>query len=150
LTAPSREELMRKLVVELQLMRGSAETLQQRLQMLQAAVADLSVARESVKALKDTEEGAPILVPTGGGAYINAKLGDLSKVIVNIGADVSIEMGLEEAEEDISGRFEDVEKASRSVQQQLEQILAQMQIHQDSLNRLGASLRGEPTGVRKA
>jgi prefoldin alpha subunit len=147
LTAQSREELMRRLVVELQLMRGSAETLQQRLQMLQSAIADLSVARGSIDALKEAEEGAPILVPMGGGALVNARLGNLSRVIVDIGAEVSIEMSLEEAEQDVSGRLEDMEKANLSVQQQLEQIVAQMQIHQDNLNRLSASLQGESPGV---
>ena len=147
MTAQSREELMRRLVVELQLMRGSAETLQQRLQMLQSAIADLSVASDSIDALKEAEEGAPILVPMGGGALVNARLGDLSRVIVDIGAEVSIEMSLEEAEQDVSGRLEDMEKASISVQQQLEQIVAQMQIHQDNLNRLSASLKGESPGV---
>ncbi len=147
MTAPSAEEQMRRLAVELQLMQGSAETLQQRLQLLQAAISDLRVAGASIGALKEGEEGAPILVPTGGGTFVNANLGDLSKVIVSIGADVSIEMSLEEAEENVSGRLEEVEKASQSVQQQLEQILAQMQIHQDNLNRLNASLRGEAPGV---
>lgn len=147
MTAPSREEQMRKLAMELQMMQGSAETLQQRLQILQSAISDLRVAAASLEALKEAEEGAPILVPTGGGAFVNANLGDLSKVIVGIGADVSIEMDLEEAEKNVSGRLEEVEKANLSVGQQLEQILAQMQIHQDSLNRLGASVRGEAPGV---
>ena len=147
MTAPSREEQMRKLALELQMMQGSAETLQQRLQILQSAISDLRVAAASLEALKESEEGAPILVPTGGGAFVNANLGDLSKVIVSIGADVSIEMDLEEAEKKVSGRLEEVEKANLSVGQQLEQILTQMQIHQDSLNRLGASLRGEAPGV---
>ena len=147
MTAPNREEQMRKLAMELQMMQGSAETLQQRLQILQSAISDLRVAAASLEALKESEEGAPILVPTGGGAFVNANLGDLSRVIVGIGADVSIEMDLEEAEKNVSGRLEEVEKANLSVGQQLEQILAQMQIHQDSLNRLGASLRGEAPGV---
>lgn len=147
MTSPSREEQMRKLAMELQMMQGSAETLQQRLQILQSAISDLRVAAASLEALKEAEEGAPILVPTGGGAFVNANLGDLSKVIVSIGADVSIEMDLEEAEKNVSGRLEEVEKANISVGQQFEQILAQMQIHQDSLNRLGASLRGEAPGV---
>lgn len=138
---------MRKLAVELQLMQGSAETLQQRLQLLQAAVSDLRVAGASIEALKDGEEGDPILVPTGGDTFVNANLGDLSKVIVGIGADVSIEMSLEEAEGNVSRRLEEVEKASHSVQQQLQQILAQMQIHRNNLNRLNASLQGEAPGV---
>lgn len=147
MTSPSTEEKMRKLAVELQMMQGSAETLQQRLQLLQAAISDLGVAGASIDALKDGVEGAPILVPTGGDTFVNANLGDLSKVIVGIGADVSIEMSLDEAEENVSRRLEEVEKASHSVQQQLEQILAQMQIHRNNLNRLNASLQGEAPGV---
>jgi len=147
LAAASQEDQARKLVYELQLMEGSAETLQQRLAMLQSASADLNLAKQSIEALKEVEEGDPILVPTGGGTFVNANLGNLSKILVSIGADVSIEMGLEEAEEDVSGRLEEVEKAGESVQQQLQQILGQMELHRGALNRLSTSLQGVQPGV---
>lgn len=147
MAASSQEDHVRRLLMELRLMQGSAETLEQRLGVLQTAVADLRLASSSLNALKDLEEGAPILVPTGGGTFANATLGDLSKVIVGVGADVSVEMELEDAIGDVSSRLEDMEKASQSVRQQLEQILAQMQSHQEVLNRLGAQLQGESPGV---
>jgi len=128
-------------------MQGSAEVLQQRLDLLSTAQTDLRVADSSLKALKDIEDGTNILVPMGGGAFIDAKLGDLSKVIVGIGAGASLEMDQEAALEDVSNRLSEVEKAAQSVQQQLEQILGQMQIHQDGINRLSAELRGEAAGV---
>jgi prefoldin alpha subunit len=128
-------------------MQGTAETLQQRLAVLQSAIADLTVAKESIAGLKEVEEGAPILVPTGGGTFVNANLGDLSKILVNIGADVSIDMSLDEAQEDIAGRLDEVQKASQAVQQQLGEILTQMQIRRDTLNRLSAGLGGGATGV---
>jgi prefoldin alpha subunit len=147
LAAASQEEQFRKLAYELQMMQGSAETLQQRLGVLQNAAADLGVAKKSIESLKEVEEGDPILVPTGGGTFVNARLGDFSNILVNIGADVSIEMGLDEADQDILSRLEEVEKASQSVQEQLQQILSQMEIHRDALNRLSASLQGVATGV---
>jgi prefoldin alpha subunit len=147
LAAPSQEDHVRRLLMELRLMQGSAETLEQRLGVLQTAVADLRLASSSLNALKDLEEGAHILVPTGGGTFANATLGDLRKVIIGVGADVSVEMELEDAIGDVLGRLEDMEKASQSVRQQLEQILAQMQSHQEVLNRLGAQLQGESPGV---
>lgn len=147
MTAPDRQEQMRRLITELQMMQGTADTMQSRLQLLQSAIADLSIALTSLGALKEAEEGAPILVPTGGGTYVNANLGDLSKIIINIGADVSIDMTLEEAEENLQARLEEVEKAGTSVQQQLQQVLSQMQVHQDVINRISASLRGEAPGV---
>jgi len=128
-------------------MQGSVDVLQQRLQILQGAMADLQIAISSLKALKEAEEGDSVLVPLGGGTFVNATLGDLRKVIVGVGADVSVEMDLDEGLEDVSGRLEEGEKASQSAQQQLGQILAQMQTHQNMVNRLSAQLRGEASGV---
>jgi len=147
LTASEKEEQLRRLAVELRLMQGSAEILQQRLELLRTAMADLRVAESSLKALKDIEDGTPILVPMGGGTFVDANLRDLSRVIVGIGAGVSLEMDLEGALDDISNRLAEVEKAGQSVQQQLEQILGQMQIHQEGISRLSAELRGETTSV---
>lgn len=143
----SRQEQFRKVAYELQMMQSSAEMLQQRLGVLQNAGADLGVAKKSIGTLKEVKEGDPILVPTGGGTFVNAHLGDLSNILVNVGADVSIEMALDEADQDISTRLEEVEKASLSVQEQLQQILGQMEIHRDVLNRLNASLQGVEPGV---
>ncbi len=147
MAAASQQEQFRKLASELQMMQGSAETLQQRLGVLQSAAGDLGVAKKSIGTLTEVKEGDPILVPTGGGTFVKAHLGDLSNILVNVGADVSIEMGLDEADQDISSRLEEVEKASQSVQEQLQQILGQMEIHRDVLNRLNAGLQGVEPGV---
>ena len=147
MTSSEKEEQLRRLVVELRLMQGSAEILQQRLDLLRTAIRDLRVAESSLRAMKEMEEGTPILVPTGGGTFVNARLENLSRVIVGVGADVSVEMDLDGALEDVSARLAEMEKAGQSVQQQLEQILVQMQVHQDGISRLSAELRGETTGV---
>lgn len=147
MTAANREDQTRRLIYELQLMQGTADTLQQRLAILQNALDDLRVAQESLKALGETGEGSPILIPMGGGTLVNAQLGDTIKVIINIGADVSIDMPLEDAQKNVAGRLEDVEKTSSSVEQQLQQILTQMEVHREGINRLSAQIRGEAQGV---
>ena len=147
MTTSEKEEQFRKLIVELRLMQGSAEVLQRRLELMQNAATDLSIAESSLSALKETKEGTSILVPLGGNAYANAQLGDLKMVIVGIGADISVEMELGKAVEEISTRLGDVEKTAQSVQQQLEQVVAQMQVHQDVINRLSSELRGEAPRV---
>jgi len=147
LTVANREDQTRRLIYELQLMQGTADTLQQRLAILQNALADLRVAEESLKGLSETEEGSPILIPMGGGTLVNAQLGDTSKVIINIGAEVSVDMPLEDAQKNVADRLEDVEKTNTSVEQQLQQLLAQMEVHRDGINRLSAQIRGEAQGV---
>jgi prefoldin alpha subunit len=128
-------------------MQGTAETLQQRLAILQNAMTDLTVARESINALNELKEGAPILIPTGGGTFVNANLGDLKRILVNIGADVSVEMNLEEAMQDVSNRLDEVQKSNQSVQQQLQEILTQLEIRRNTLQRLSVAIRGETPGV---
>jgi prefoldin subunit 5 len=65
-----------------------------------------------------------------------------------VGADVSIEMELHKALDDINKRLEEVEKTLASVEEQLGQVLAQMQSHQEAGNRLSAELQGEAARVR--
>ncbi|RLI07615.1 prefoldin subunit alpha [Candidatus Bathyarchaeota archaeon] len=143
-----KEETLRRLIAELRLMQSSAEVLQRRLELLRSMEAELRIAESALKALRDVEEGTPILIPIGGGTYIDAKIGALKRVIVGVGADVSVEMEPEKALEDLSNRLEEVERASRAVEQQLEQLLTQMEIHQEGISRLAAELRGR-AGVRE-
>ena len=147
MTQESGDEQLRKLVYELQLMQGSSDLLQQRFAILQSTLTDLTIAKQSIDALKGVKAGDPILVPTGGGTFVNANLGELDKILVNVGAGVSIEMGLDEAHEDVSSRLSDTEKASQSVQLQLQQILDQMEIHRNAINRLSVALQGAEAGV---
>jgi prefoldin alpha subunit len=141
--ALSKEDQFRRILMELRLMEGSAQTLNSRLQLLTTALGDLRLAQQSLRDLKDVEADTPLLVPVGGGALVNAQLGDLSKVVMGIGARVSVEMDLEEAIENVNERIAEIEKAQGSVQQQLMQILAQIEAHQERANRLSAELQGE-------
>lgn len=144
---PEREEKLRRLVAELRLMQGSAEVLQRRLELLRSMATELRVAESTLKALRVIEEGTPILIPLGGGTYIDAKLRALNRVIVGIGADVSVEMEPSQALEDLSNRLEEVERAARAVEQQLEQLLMQIEIREEGFRQLAAELRGEGKDV---
>lgn len=145
--AMERQEQLRRIVVEMRMMEGSVNTLQQRLELLTSAIGELRLAQNSLKDLQDIDKGNPMLVPIGGGAFVNAELGDLSNVIVGIGADVSVEMKYENAVEDITERLEEMEKAHTAVQQQLGQILAQLESHQQVAERLSAEIQGDSPGV---
>lgn len=63
-----------------------------------------------------------LLVPIGGNSYIKAKLETPDKIIVGMGAGISIEKTLQEAKEIIKKRLESLEKTRDSLQQQLAQI----------------------------
>ncbi len=148
MAAPRREDQLRRILYELQLMEGTANVLQQRMQILTQAQAELRVSQQSLGDLKEVQPDTPILIPVGGAAFIHAKTAPLDKVIVGVGADVSVEMDYQKAVDDVKTRLEEVEKTLTSVDEQLGQVLAQMQSHQDAGNRLSAELQGEGKVVR--
>jgi len=141
-----RENQLRQLVTEMRMMEGSVDTLQQRLQMVVSSVSELRVAKQSLEDLKGIKPGSNLLVPVGGAAFINASLGDFDKVVVGIGADVSIEMAYDDAVKDVNERLDEMEKAQGSIEQQLGQIMAQLEAHQNMAERLSAEIQGAVQG----
>jgi prefoldin alpha subunit len=141
-----RENQLRQLVTEMRMMEGSVNTLQQRLQMVVSSVSELRVAKQSLEDLKGIKPGSNLLVPVGGAAFINASLGDFDKVVVGIGADVSIEMAYNDAVKDVNERLDEMEKAQGSIEQQLGQIMAQLEAHQNMAERLSAEIQGAVQG----
>jgi prefoldin alpha subunit len=148
LASPNKEDQLRRILYELQMMEGTAQVLQQRLQILSSAQAELRVSQQSLNDMKELKPDTPMLVPIGGAAFIHAKTGALDKIIVGVGADVSVEMEFPKALDDINKRLEEVEKTLASVEEQLGQVLAQMQSHQEVGNRLSAELQGGAANVR--
>ena len=142
-----KENQLRQIITEMRMMEGSVNTLQQRHQIVVSSVSELRVAKQSLEDLKNINTGSNLLVPIGGAAFINASLGDVEKVVVGIGADVSLEMNYDDAVKDINERLEEMEKALASIEQQLNQIMAQLEAHQDMAERLSAELQGAVQGA---
>ena len=143
-----KEKQLRRLVTEMRMMEGSVDVLNQRLQLLTSSISDLRLAQGSLRDLKGVESGNPLLVPVGGGVFMDAQLGDISKVVVGVGADVSVEMEYKKAVEDIGERLQKMEQAQGAVQQQLGQILAQLESHQGMAERLSMEIQNAIQGAQ--
>lgn len=143
-----KEKQLRRLVTEMRMMEGSVDVLNQRLQLLASSISELRLAQGSLRDLKGIESGNSLLVPVGGGVFMDAQLGDISKVVVGVGADVSVEMEYENAVEDIGERLLEMEQVQGAVQQQLGQILAQLESHQGMAERLSMEIQNAIQGAQ--
>ncbi len=141
-----KENQLRQMLGEMRQMEGSVNILQQRFQQVMGAVSELKLAQKSLDDLKETQPGSNLLVPVGGGAFIDAKMGVIDKVVVGVGAGVSVEMQYDTAVEDVTGRLSEMEKAQTSIDQQLRQILAQIESHQKMAEQLSAEIQGTVQG----
>jgi len=135
------EEELRRLSVEMRFLEQTADTLQQRMSMLNAAITDLTYANATLDGLEQEKENSELLVPVGGNSYIRAKLATPDKVIIGLGAGVSVEKPLAEAKSMLKERLDELEKSAVSAQQQFSQIAERINSGRSRLETLLGTLR---------
>ena len=139
------EEELRRLSMEMRYLEQTAEALQQRITMVNAAISDLMYANATLDGIEKEKENAEMLVPIGGSSYVKVKLADSNKVIVGMGAGVSIEKSLAEAKVTLKERLDELEKTMNSAQQQFSQVAERINSGRGRLESLLASAReGKP------
>ena len=131
------------MTVELRFYEQTAEAVKSRLNMIQAVVTDLTYAGMTLSALENEKEGSELLVPMGGNSYIKARLESPDKLIVGMGAGVSVEKTLPESKEIIKKRQEEFEKTRMSMQQQFVQVIDKTKELREKIESLVEKMRQE-------
>ena len=139
----SEEETFRRLAVELRLLEGTAEALQSRIDLVNAALTELGIASVTLEGIEKEKENSSLFVPIGGGSYIKAKLESSDKVVMGMGAGVATERTVKEARETLERRIGDLEKTRNTLQQQLTQVIEKIQDGRSKLQELTAKLSEE-------
>ena len=139
--AGKSEEELRRISVELRFLEQTADALQSRLGMINALTTDLTYANTVLEGLDKERENAELLVPIGGSSYIRARLDNPDRIIVGMGAGVSIEKTRQEAREIIKKRLDDLEKTKMSMQQQFVQVADKINEDRDKLEALVSTIR---------
>lgn len=130
------EETLKKLLVEIRMMEGSANLIQSRLRIVGSALEETSIAMNTLEGVKGCPKGTEVLVPVGAGSFICAELSDVEKAITGVGAGVCIEKSIESSTTDLKERQAELEKLSASLRQQLEQLLASIENTKNNLSRM--------------
>ena len=139
------EEELRRLSVEMRYLEQTAETLQQRISMVNAAISDLTYANMTLDGIAKEKENAELLVPIGGSAYVKAKLADTNMIILGMGAGVSVEKTLAETKVTLKERLDELEKTMNAAQQQFSQVAERINSGRSRLETLlSAGREGKP------
>ncbi|MCW4052414.1 MAG: prefoldin subunit alpha [Candidatus Bathyarchaeota archaeon] len=147
----SSEDDFRRMLTELRLLESTGNALQDRINMMKAAITELAFASSTIEGLEKEKKGTPLLVPIGGGSYIKAEVATTQTMVVGIGAGVSVEKTRSEARQIMEKRSADLEKSRASLEQQLGQVLARMRENRQRLDAISTQLvgSGQPDDVRK-
>jgi len=139
------EDVIRQLATEIRILEGSIGVLQSRLDIVRAAINEVTLAHNTLDGIKSLQNGVPTLVPVGAGSYVRMQLADSNKLIMGIGAGVAIEKDVGTSVTELKARLEELDKARTSIQQQLDQTGSRYQQDREALEDL---LRRQNTPTR--
>jgi len=143
---PDDEDFQRSLV-QLRVYEGSARALQARLEIVNAAMNEFSLASTTLEGVKTQKADEDALIPVGGGSYVRVRLSDISKIVMGIGAGVALEKPIEDSIKEIKERIADLDKARTSLQEQLSQALTRIEENREKLGELVKKHGGESLTV---
>lgn len=143
----SEEEQLRQGLVQQRVYEGSARTLQARLDIINAAMNEFALASSTLEGIKSQKSDADALIPVGGGSFVRAKLADVSKIVVGVGAGVAIEKPIDLSITEIKDRITDLDKARTTLQEQLNQTLIRLEENREKLNEIVKKQGGESITV---
>ncbi len=104
-----------------------AEALHQQISMVSLSAQDCQRAIATIEELEQEKAGAQTMVPIGSGSFVYAKLEMADKVVVNVGAGISIEKSCPEAKEILQRRKDELDKILEKMNTSLAQLANGMQ-----------------------
>jgi prefoldin alpha subunit len=123
-----------------QVYQYQAEAIAQQMNMVNMTIKDVETALTTIAALKGEPAGKETLVPIGFGSFVKAALADTEKVVVGIGAVVSVEKKIDDAKAFLDKRKDELTKYHEQlnntfvkIAQELQNIQKLVQKHQQAV-----------------
>jgi len=129
--------------MQVQYFENVAQSLQQRFNYVEAAIAELQVALNTIGEIGKESIGTDILVPVGAGSYLRAKAVDVEKLIVGIGADVAVEKTVKEATDAYQIRVDELRKVRASLGQDIDKVAVSLSKARQELETLTRKSEGK-------
>ena len=120
-----QEELQRTMI-DLEAYKRKFESVNQQMQMIEAALIDLDGTITAINTLKNEKTGNGFLVSLGSGFYSKAAMRDNKRIIMNIGAGVSIEKTIDDASKTLETRRENLNKFAEELQKNASEMSDKM------------------------
>lgn len=106
----TKEEEIAKNLSVIEYYKEQLNSLDMQAQLVQAALAEYHKAKMTVEQLSNADEKSDILIPVGGGTFLNGHIGDVSKILVDIGAGLVVEKPVDDAIKKIDERIQKLQE----------------------------------------
>ena len=125
----TEEEITRNLAL-IEYYKEQLNAIDYQTQFMQAALADYYKAKITIGQLHKADENSEILIPVGGGTFINGSIKGASKVLVDIGAGLVTEKTIDDALKKIDERIKNLQEK----QEKLLSTAQKLQVESDELS----------------
>jgi prefoldin alpha subunit len=131
-----QKEDINALILELSNLQSYAEVLRQQIELSNNAIIELTMSKLSLEEIKRRGGNAEILIPIGAGNFIRASIKDVNSVIVNVGANISIEKGIDIAISDIEEKIRKIQSQIETLRNQYIQVISRIEELQVKISQL--------------
>lgn len=138
----SSQEAIQSLIYQYKLLGTQAEGLQKQGALLAENMEELEATVKALNDLKNLKSGEEIMVPLGSGSFATGSVGDVSTVLINIGAEVLVKKRLDDAIGTLEKRRSRLEDSMRRISQELSKTQLDLAAMEAELQRLMKEEKG--------
>jgi len=114
-----------KEIFELNMLEGRLRELEQQVAIVEQQVLEQQLLEQNLEEIKE-KKGEEVKVPLGKGVFVPAKLENVKKVLVDVGAKVVLEKNIEDAKKIVQKRKEKLLKLSESLNAEMQKAFAEI------------------------
>ena len=118
----NKEEELQKNMAIIEYYKEQLRSLELQFSYLQNAIADHTKAKITLEKLSKTKKDTDVLLPIGGGAFIDATAKNPTKVLFEVGNGIVIEKTANEAAEKIDKRIKDLQQTEEKISSMAQQL----------------------------
>ncbi len=129
------EEQAQNLLYQMQMLENYYNDIAQRESHLLQVLRETTSAIESLKSIKEKPE-SETLVPLGMGTYAKSKILSADKIVLNLGADVSMEKNNDDAINFLESRVKEIEVALNDATSKKQDVASRLEQGKQELNKM--------------
>lgn len=129
------EERAQQLMQQMQMLENYFADLSQREGTLYGVLREATAAIESIKSLSQKPD-SDALVPVGMGTFVKTKISSKDKIVLNIGAGISLEKDSDSAINYLEARIKEIEVAIQDTSAKKHDAAAQLEQGKNQINQL--------------
>jgi len=121
------EKKKQELYLELKSLDEEIKTLNMHLDNIDAQLAELNSSKEIVNKISELKKGEEIRMPITSGIYVKAKLDDTSKLMVNVGGNVTVEKEPKEVTKILDSQLQELAKYRENIVDQMKVFIIRIE-----------------------